>query len=100
MAEERSISMSSVKINELKPALDYVCSQKHGSLEELRKNLTQQRIDLLAAAGFIAYGATFSHSTWKVTETAISTKDNLNFNRKLSFLEKVQDLICRYILHV
>ena len=92
--------MSSSKINELEPALDYVCSQKHGSLAELRNRLTQQRIDLLAAAGFIAYGATFSHSTWRVTETAISAKESLNLDRKLSFLEKIQDLICRYILHV
>ncbi len=97
--EEKILSNSgSTKINELIPALKYVCEKGRGTLEELQTKVTERCITELAAAGFIAYGATLTSATWKATKYA--TTFNNDLSPRLTTKEKIQNFIFKYILGI
>lgn len=98
MKKEILSNSSSKKINELIPALEYVCQKERGTLDELHTSITERCITELAAAGFIAYGATLTSSTWKVTKYAITFNDDLN--PRLTIKEKIHNFIFKYILGI
>jgi len=95
---DRDILYKNEKINNLINALNYVCKEKHGRLDDLQTKISDSCIKELAAAGFIAYGETVSFSTWKITEYATDFQNSLS--TKCTFKDKINNIICRYILKI